>query len=382
MPTSHSSGYRFDSFLEEARNLIEKSRAAVYFHLIFPTKRLWDELDELMDAYSEDGRRNWRVSLSRTQQEDFYILQFISKEDESERHSFFWKVIAEKDEIIILSFSLEKFQFVRSCLMTFARFSNMDLPWLGSTFLENLDTFVRTTFGADNRLDYRWILYDLQPLGGKGKAQTNLMYTGVTSKDDIIKKHMDAYKTSSRFFYIRRMKVSVSGRRRFVFSISDEGEILFEKGDLFMLLEMVNSLRNIVSFYRSSARKRLDMEVREAYPKEGKKTELRTIQMLEVLKLDVKKPMTRDWYDNFESLFSTPYRREEKLMSFVLMKGNPYFLAQVIDLEKGGSGIYLSATEDSIRLSPSSKATSISTVFKIIEALQKYVDPSITIAGA
>lgn len=382
MLPSHSNAYRFDSFLEEARNLIEKSKAAVYFHLIFSSKRSWDKLDEFMEAYSEDGRRNWKVSLSKTQQEDFHILQFISKEDESERHSFFWRVITEKDQIIVLSFSLEKFRFVRSCLIPFIAFTDMEFPWLGSAFLENLDSFIHTTFGADSHLDYRWILHDLQPIGGKGRPETNLMYRGVTSKADIIGKYISEYKNRSMFFYIRRMKVSVSGRRRFLFSISDEGEILFEKGDLFTLLEMVNSLRNIVSFYRRSARKHLDIEVREAYLKEGKKTELRTIQNLEVLKLDINNPLTEEWYDNFESLFSTPYKREEKLMNFVLMKGNPYFLAQVIDLDKGGSGIYLSATENSVRISPSSKATSISTVFKIIKVLQKYVDPNITIAGA
>jgi hypothetical protein len=374
--------YRFDNFLEEARNLVRKSKAAVYFHLIFCRNDIWEDLGSLMEEYSADGRRKWKVSLSRTQQEDFYILEFKNQNDDNERHSFFWKVVPEGNRTVILSFSLERFKFVRSCLDTFVAFACMEFPWLGSAFLENIDDFIHTTFGADARLDFKRILYDLEPIAGQGKAETNLNFVAA-NKEDILRRKQTEYKSQNRFFYIRRVSISVLWRGElFLFSISDEGEILFEKGDLILFLEMTSALRSITDFYRSSAEKHLNIRVKETLVEEGRKTEARTIESLDVLKLDITNPMTENWYENFTTLFSRPYKREEKLMSFVVMKGNPYFLAQIIDIEKGGSGVYLSATQDSIRISPSSAMTNVSTVLKIIKALQKYVDPNITIAGA
>lgn len=335
-----------------------------------------------MEEYSEDGRRDWEVALSKTQQDDFYILQFTKKNDESERHSFFWKVITEENKVIILSFSLEKFRFVRSCLKSLVEFSSMEFPWLGSAFLENLDDFIHTTFGADARLHFKRIVYDLEPIAGKGEPETDLRFMAA-SKEDILKRKRTEYEHQNKFLYIRRMKVLVLWKSdTFLFSISDESEILFERGDLIAFLEMINALKSIADFYRNSALAHFDINVEERLLEEGRKTEFRTIQNLEVLKLNIDTPMTENWYENFTSLFSIPYKTEERLMSFVLMRGNPYFLAQIIDVEKGGSGVYLSATEKSIRISPASKVTRISTVLKIIKILQKYVDPNITIVGA
>lgn len=380
--SGNSYAYRFDNFLEEARNLVNKSKAAVYFHLIFSDKYIWQDLENLMEEYSKDDRRKWKVALLKTQQDDFCILQFANKGNEDERHSFFWKIVMEKDKVTILSFSLEKFRFIVSCLETFVNFTGMEFPWLGSAFLEDIDDFVHTTFGADAHLSFERIIYDLEPIAGEGRAQTNLAFTPI-SKEEILERKRDEYVSRKKFFYIRRVSVSVSWKDQlFLFSISDEAEILFEKGDLLVFFEMINAMRGIVNFYRDSAEKHLNIDVKEMLLDSGKKIEVRTIQSLDILKLDINEPMTENWYETFVSLFSRPYKREEKLMSFVLMKGNPYFLAQIIDLEKGGSGIYLSATGDSIRISPSGGVANVSTVLKIVKTLQKYVDPHITIAGA
>jgi len=374
--------YRFDNFLEEARNLIKKSQASVYFHLLFIRKHVWQDLKDIMEEFSSDGRRNWKAKLIATQQDDFYILQFTKKNDDSEARYFFWKVIPQEDELVILSFSLEKFQFVRSCLRSFIESADIDFPWIGSVFLENLDDFIQVAFGADARLDYKRIIYDSEPIAGKGEIETDLRFA-VASKEDILKRKQNEYEQYHRFLYIRRVRASVHSKGTpFLFSISDEAEILLEKGDLLTFLEIISALRSIVSFYRKSARKHLEIGVKEIMTENGKTTELRTIQNLEVLKIEIKNPMTQNWYENLTELFSQPYKSEEKLMSFVLMKGNPYFLAQVIDLEKGGSGLYLSATENSVRISPSSTITKSVTVLKIIKTLQKYVDPNITIFGA
>jgi len=378
----YSHSYRFDNFLEETSNLLRKSKASLYFHIIFSTEAVWKDMPVMMEEYSQDGRRHWEVGLLKTQQEDFYILQFVRKNDENEKHSFFWKIMKKGERITILSFSLEKFRFVQSCLNTFVNSSNMEFPWLGSAFLENLDDFIKSTFGADANVEYNKIYYDLEPIGGKGKSQPNLVFSPL-SKEQILKKKQDEHKNSHKFLYIRWMKVRVFWKEElFNFSISDKGQILFEKGNLIRFLELVNALRNMSALYRSMAEKHFLVNVNTISLDEGKKADVRIIQQLEVLKLNIINPMTENWYENFTNLFSIPFKPEENLMNFVLMKGNPYFLAQVIDIEKGGSGVYLSATENSIRISPSSETTKISTVLKVVEAVQKYVDPSITIAGA
>jgi hypothetical protein len=374
--------YRFDNFLGETRNLVEKSKASVYFHLIYLRKQVWEDLKKLMDEYSQDGRRNWNVNLLKTQQDDFYILQFTNKYDESDIHLFFWKLINEENKMMILSLSLEKFRYIQSCLSTFANFSNMEFPWLGSAFLENIDNFVKSTFGADACVEFSKLIYDLEPIAGNGKPQPNLAFSPL-SKAEILNKKQKEFRDSEKFFYIRWVKLRVNWKgETFIFSLSDESEILFEKGNLITFLEIVNALKNITFLHRSLAEKHLLMNVEELTSEEGTKTELRTIENLEVLKLIVDKPMTENWYENFTTLFSAPFKKDEKLMNFVLMKGNPYFLAQTIDMERGGSGVYLSATENYIKISPSGQTTNVSTVLKIIKLIQKHVDPNVTIAGA
>lgn len=383
MPTSPEFyTYRFDAFLEETGNLIRKSKSSVYFHLIFLRKYVWEDLNDVMEEFSQDGRRGWKVALVRTQQDDFYILQFTSKLDKNERHSFFWKVISEENQITVLSFSLEKFRFIQSCLAAFVRFSGMEFPWLGSAFLENIDSFIKSTFGADACVEFNKLIYDLEPIAGNGKPQPNLAFSPIT-KSEILNKKQKEYRDSEKFLYIRWMKLHVTWKgEAFVFSISDESEILFEKGDILRFLELVNALKHVTTLHRSMAEKHLFVHIDEIATEAGRKTEIRTIENLEVLKLNVDNPMTEHWYQNFTTLFSDTFRKEEKLMSFVLMKGNPYFLAQTVDLEKGGSGVYLSATENSIRISPLGKVTNVSTVLKIIKLIQKHVDPNVTIAGA
>lgn len=258
----------------------------------------------------------------------------------------------------------------------------MEYPWLGSAFLEDLDGFVRSTFGADAIIGFDKIIYDLEPIGGTGKPQSNLAFSPL-SKEEILKRKKQDYHDSGKFFYIRRMNVRVAWKgEEFVFSISDEGEILFEKGDLIRFLELVDALRSIAILHRTLAERHFLVNIKEIHLEEGRRTEIRSIENLEVLKLNIDNPMTKSWYNNLTNLFSKPFKSEEKLLNFVVMKGNPYFLVQVIDLEKGGSGLYLSATEKSIKISPLGETTNISTVLKVVRAMQKYVDPNITIAGA
>jgi hypothetical protein len=68
----------------------------------------------------------------------------------------------------------------------------------------------------------------------------------------------------------------------------------------------------------------------------------------------------------------------ERLVSFVLMSGNPYFLVHIIDIENSSS-VYLSATSEELQLVPAGISTKEGTITKIVDLLQTKVDPSISI---
>jgi hypothetical protein len=101
----------------------------------------------------------------------------------------------------------------------------------------------------------------------------------------------------------------------------------------------------------------------------------RSIGLLEILSFGISETMTENWFSNVVKVFSAPVINDENLVNFILERGNPYFLAHVIDTENR-SAVYLSATKDEIRISPVYKETNVATVSKIIRILQRYVDPT------
>jgi hypothetical protein len=375
--------YRFDTFLEETRQLIHRAKASLYFQLLFLTPNRWEKIQYLMNSYSLDGRHNWHIRLLKTKQPDFFVLEFSQKEHLDRKHFFYWKVITEEEKITILSFSIEKFRFIQSCLGSFAKYANLERPWFGSSFLENFDDFIHTTYGDTAKLRFERIVYDLEPIARKGKRDTNMSFIEPCDKEAIIKRKKTEFELAKKFLYIRRASVIVNLETSALhLSISDQGEIMFERGDLIIFMELINALKNIAGFYRKTALKHFEISVKEHRLSDGTLAESCLIKNLEVLRINMDNPLSFSWYENLTNLFSQPYYKQEKLMSFVLMKGNPYFLVQIIDLDKGGSGVFLSATEKSIRISPTNSLTKPSTVLKIINTLQKYVDPNITVVGA
>jgi len=368
-------GYNYKSFLDEARNVVLTSKGALYVHLIFIKKGTWSKLQDIMDAYSGDGRRQWLVNIMALEK-DFYVLEYVNKDNDEDLHHFFWKVWKEDDDYItVLSFSIEKFKYAQGCLKSLVHSTaGMSFSWIDSRILENFDELAKSVFGdITYRIERATI--DLRPVGDIGKRASEVRWS-FKDKKELFEKKILEYKNFKRIFYMKRLRCFIEkGGYGFRITLSDEGELLLEEGDLFSLLELVQPLIENLTRIRDISRTRIIIQSTKTERME-RKIESRSINLLEILAFEVSKTMTADWFNNVTKIFSTPVLEEESLVNFPLKHGNPYFLVHVIDTENG-SAAYLSATGNEIRISPASEETSFATVSKIVRTLQKYIDPTL-----
>jgi len=368
-------GYNYKSFLDEARNVVLTSKKALYIHLIFIRKGTWVRLQDVMDEYSSDGRRQWIVNM-RMLEEDFCVLEYVNKDNDEDLHYFFWKVWKEDENYVtVLSFSIEKFKYAQGCLKALVHSAaGMSFSWIDSKILENFDEFAKSVFG-DITYRIERATTELRPVGGVGKRASEVRWS-FKDKKELFQKKASEYENFKRIFYMKRLRCSIQkGVSGFKISLSDEGELLLEEGDLFSLLDLVQPLIENLTQIRDISRKRIVIQSTKAEHPEVE-IESRSINLLEVLAFQVSETMTTDWFDNVTKVFSTPVLVEENLVNFPLKQGNPYFLAHVIDIENGAA-VYLSATLNEIRISPASEETSIVTVSKVVRTLQKYIDPTL-----
>jgi len=366
-------GYNYKSFLDEARNIVLTSKGALYIHLIFIKKGTWLNLREFMDIYSSDGRRRWLVNMIALE-EDFYVLEYVNKDNDEDVHYFFWKVWKEDENYVtVLSFSTEKFEYAQGCLKSLV-YSNvgMSFSWIDSRILENFDEIAKSALGEITyRIDRATI--ELRPVGEIGKPASEVRWT-FRDKEELFEKRKSEYENFKRIFYMKRLRCSIKkGAYGFKITLSDEGELLLEEGDLFSFLEIVQPLIENLMRLRDASRKRIIITSTETELEKGK-IESRSIGLFEILSFEIKETMTTDWFENVTKIFSVPVLSEENLVNFPLKHGNPYFLAHVIDTENG-SAVYISATANEIRISPADGETSIVTVSKIVRILQRYIDP-------
>jgi hypothetical protein len=366
-------GYTYKSFLDEARNIVLTSRGALYFHLIFIKKGTWLNIQSVMDMYSSDGRRRWLVNMMALEK-DFYVCEYVNKDSDADVHYFYWKVWKEDaDYVTVLSFSIEKFEYAQGCLKSLVHSSaGMSFSWIDSRILENFDEIAKSVLGEiAYRIDRATI--ELRPVGEIGKPASEVRWS-FRDKEELFEKRKSEYENFRRIFYMKRLRCSIKkGGYGFKITLSDEGELLLEEGDLFSFLELVQPLIENLIRLRDVSRKRIIIQSTET-EREERKIESRSISLLEILAFEISETMTADWFDNVIKIFSTPVLDDENLVNFPLKEGNPYFLTHVIDTENG-SAVYLSATANEIRISPASEETNIATVSKIVRILQRYIDP-------
>lgn len=367
-------GYNYRSFLDEARNVVLASKGAVYVHLIFIRKRMWLSLRGFMDSYSSDGRRRWLVNITPLQ-EDFYVLEYVNKDNDLDVHRFFWKVWNEDENYVtVLSFSIEKFEYAQGCLKSLVHANaDMSFSWIDSRILENFDEIAKGVLGEiAYQIDRATI--ELRPVGEIGKTSSEVRWA-FKDKEELFERKKSEYEKFKRIFYMKRLHCSIKKDGHvFKFALSDEGELLLEEGDLFSFLELVQPLIENSMILRDASRKRMIIQSGERESK-ALENEDRSIGLLEILSFGISETMTENWFSNVVKVFSAPVINDENLVNFILERGNPYFLAHVIDTENR-SAVYLSATKDEIRISPVYKETNVATVSKIIRILQRYVDPT------
>jgi len=367
-------GYNFKSFLDEARNVVLSSKGAIYVHLIFIRKGMWLSLRTFMNRYSSDGRRRWLVNMTPIQ-EDFYVLEYINKDNDLDIHRFFWKVWNEDENYVtVLSFSIEKFEYAQGCLKSLVNANaGMSFSWIDSRILENFDEIAKAVLGeVAYQIDRATI--ELRPVGEIGKTASEVRWS-FKDKQELFERKKSEYENFRRIFYMKRLHCSIKKDENiFKLALSDEGELLLEQGDLFSFLELIQPLIMNSLILRDVSRRRMIIDSSEKGNKERENVD-KSIGLLEVLSFGISETMTENWFSNIVKVFSAPVINDENLVNFILERGNPYFLAHVIDTENK-SAVYLSATKDEIRISPVNQETNVATVSKVIRILQRYIDPT------
>ena len=198
------------------------------------------------------------------------------------------------------------------------------------------------------------------------------------TKEDLAKDRAYRYSTYKELLNIKLARYNIQkGHISFKLTLSDRTEFTLESGDLLEFLNIYKTILDHARQLRDSFNRKIQINRQQKYIKNIKRNiERYNIERFEMITIDMKEPIFKSWYNNLVDTFSLGYLSNFNILSVVLEKGNPYFLAEIVDLECG-SRFYLSAVHDSIRISPSNQQTKPSTISKIFSILQSRVDPSI-----
>ena len=374
--------FTMDLFLEEVTSRMKNKRIRTYCDILFAYPNAFDALPRILDYYSDRRRSRWTVTISQCAEKDFYIVSFFPKETTSKQKPvfFFWKILRDDHYVTILSFSLHSFGEIRKSLDSLVRFvRGFWFAWIGSQFLINLDSFVEQELGPETQ-----VLASFQTVVGEDKSRTRKMRVyplpprQFVPLEEIRKWTRESYFEKSEILTFTNMRYRIVSRQngmQFTFSMTNRSRITFERGDFTLFVALLRPLfletRRVLNILR-----RKSYTTKSESTVMGKSIEIRSFDLIESLVF--KKPKGQEkWYDNVVSLFSADIP-QERLVSFVLMSGNPYFLVHIIDIENSSS-VYLSATSEELQLVPAGISTKEGTITKIVDLLQTKVDPSISI---
>jgi len=373
------SRYTLDVFLEEANRLVKRGRRA-YCNILIAYPQVFDKLPRKFEHYERRKNRPWTVRLSRCGEENLYVVDFQSKES-GKSIPFLWKVLRDDKYVTILSFSLNKHTEIRKSLYSLVGvIKGLWFAWLGSTFLENLDSFIRDYFDKDAEvfasLASEIVERKLQPRKVRSYPMPRRKYIPLRELREV---NRETYITTGDITKYSTMRYRITSQAKnmaFTISITDRSKIMFEKGDFTvfasLLKPLVMDVRRILDILRREYR--VTEEERELF---GKALTVATPGSIETLAF--KRPEnSKKWFNEIIELFGSDIK-DEKLVNFTLLSGNPYFLSHVIDVENGSS-IYLSATSDELHIAPAEKHTNESTIAKVIDILQRQIDPTISVS--
>jgi len=371
--------YTLDVFLEEATRAVERGRR-VYCNILIAYPRVFDKLPQKLAHYGTRKNRPWTVELSKCGEEDLYVVNFQHK-DSDKTIPFLWKVIRDDKYVTILSFSLDKHAEIRKSLYSLVGVTRgLWFAWLGSYFLENLDRFARKYLSEDaealaslaSEIDER----KQQPRKVRSYPMPRRRYIPLEELREV---NRDNYERTGDITKYSTMRYRINSKTKniaFTISVTDRSKVMFEKGDftvfVSLLKPMVIEVRRILDVLRREYR--TTEEERKLF---GKVMTVRSPKVIDTL-VYRRPESAKKWFKEIIELFGSD-NEDEKLVNFTLLSGNPYFLSHVIDVENGSS-IYLSATSDELRIAPAEKHPNESMMAKVIDILQRRIDPTISVS--
>lgn len=371
--------YTLDVFLEEATRSVKRGRR-VYCNILIAYPRVFDKLPQKLEHYGTRKNRPWTVELSQCGEEDLYLVNFQHK-DSDKAVPFLWKIIRDDKYVTILSFSLDKHSEIRKSLYSLVGVTRgLWFAWLGSNFLENLDRFARKYLSEDaevlGSLASEIVERKMQPRKVRSYPMPRRRYIPLEELREV---NRDNYERTGDITKYSTMRYRINSKAKniaFTISVTDRSKVMFEKGDFTvfasLLGPMVSEVRRILDILRREYR--TTEEERRLF---GKVMTVRSPKVVETL-VYRKPESAKKWFREIIELFGSD-NEDEKLVNFTLLSGNPYFLSHVIDVENGSS-IYLSATSDELRIAPAEKHPNESTVAKVIDILQRRIDPTISVS--
>jgi hypothetical protein len=370
--------YTLDIFLEEANRSVERGRR-VYCNILIAYPRVFDKLRRKLEYYERRKNRPWTVELSKCEEEDLYVVNFQHKVTEKVI-PFLWKVIRDEKYVTILSFSLDKHTEIRRSLYSLVGVTRgLWFAWLGSDFLENLDHFARKYLSDDAEvfasLASEIVERKMQPRKIRSYPMPRRKYIPLEKLREVNRDNYERTGDITKYSTMRYRILSRAKNMAFTISLTDRSKIMFEKGDFTIFVSLLRPIvvetRRILDVLRREYR--TTEEKRELF---GKAVTIRSPKIVETLAF--RKPENaKKWFKEIIELFSSD-NEDEKLVNFTLLSGNPYFLSHVIDVENGSS-IYLSATSNELRIAPAEKHSNESTIAKVIDILQRQIDPTISV---
>jgi hypothetical protein len=370
--------YTLDVFLEEANRSVERGRR-VYCNILIAYPRVFDKLRRKLENYERRKNRPWTVELSKCGEEDLYVVNFQHKVTEK-AIPFLWKVIRDEKYVTILSFSLDKHTEIRKSLYSLVGVTRgLWFAWLGSDFLENLDHFARKYLSDDAEvlasLASEIVERKMQPRKVRSYPMPRRRYIPLEELREVNRDNYERTGDITKYSTMRYRILSRAKNIAFTISLTDRSKIMFEKGDFTIFVSLLRPIvvetRRILDVLRREYR--TTEEKRELF---GKAVTIRSPKIVETLAF--RKPENaKKWLKEITELFSSD-NVDEKLVNFTLLSGNPYFLSHVIDVENGSS-VYLSATSNELRIAPAEKHPNESTIAKVIDILQRQIDPTISV---
>lgn len=346
--------------------------------LVFSTKESWESFNNYIRKFNET-RRRWVANLIDTDQDDFFIIQFEDIRKRGKTKYFFLKLFPDKNHTCFVIYSYEGFHNFLKIKSLIKKTPHMWLGWIGSRFLERFDEFIveNTPNFKASLIKYITETHSLDKVKKKGST----IHYEPRNREDLLKIRKFHFSDFNELIYIKMAKFRIINEKsNFEVTLTDRTEFTIKSGGLYEFLDFYIEIMKHAQKLKDSFQRKIIINSEKRFLKRREKPiEIINIDKIESITVNMNQPTFPTWYDNLVNTFSLGFLKEPKILSFVLERGNPYFLAEIIDLEED-SRIFLSAIENDIRISPSTQEMKPSTVSKIFSILQNQVDPSIDIS--